>query len=360
MFPYYITIILTAVFSDIAQKSRMRELQNFGFMPEKPTSATNILFFLAIIPLIFTAGFRYKVGSDFGAYYKANEVFNGNIWNAFIHFKEPGIAVIVKIVSFFTTSGAAYIFVFSFFTLFFSLRYITQNTDYYFFAIMLFIFTGSWHGTFNGVRQYLAATVLTFSYKYIIERNFIKYAIWVYIAALFHSSAIVMLVLYFVMQNKVSLLSILLLSLGTFVVSKNYDTIFGFISSLKDQEIPVESEYFTRSVNILRVLVNCCPAVACIAIFWGKKLNSKETFLLNGLIINASAMLAASNSAYLSRISIYTNYFVPIGLAELIRFKNPQIRTLVRAIILILYFIFWHTDVSISPALNHFQWTWNA
>ena len=360
MFPYFLAIILTAVFSDIAQKSRMRELHAFGFMPEKPTSATNILIFIAMIPLIFTSGFRYGVGSDFNAYYKANVVFNGNIWNALIHFKEPGIALIVKIVSFFTTNGSAYIFVFSFITIVFSVRYITQNTDYYFFAILLFIFTGSWHGSFNGVRQYLAATMLTFSYKYIIEKKFIKYAILVYFASLFHSSAIVMIVLYFLMRNKVSLLNIVLLSIGTFIVAKNYDLVFGFIGSLKDREMPVENAYFSNSVNFLRVLVNCCPAIACIAIFWGKPMSAKETFLLNGLIINGAAMLAAANSTYLSRIGVYTNYFVPIGLAELIRFKNPQIRTFARAIILILYFIFWYTDVSIAPALNHFQWTWNV
>ncbi len=359
MFPYIITIILSAVFADVAQKSRMRELHSYGFLPEKPASATKILIILAMVPMIFTAGLRYKIGTDFNAYYKADQIFTGSFWNGLIHFKEPGINLLVKIITLFTHDGAVFIFVFSILTIFFSIRYITQNTNFYFFAFLLFIFTGTWHGSFNGVRQYLAATVLTFSYKYIMEKKFIKYAITVYIASLFHSSAIVMLVLYFIMRSKVNLLSILLLSIGTFIASKNYDVIFGFIGSMKNQELPVNDAYFSNSVNVFRVLVNCAPAISCIALFWGKPISKKETFLLNGLIINAASMLAASNSAYLSRIGIYTNYFVPIGLAELIKFDNQQIRTLVRAIILILYFIYWYTDVSIAPALNPFQWVWN-
>ncbi len=359
MFPYIITVLITAVFAYIAQRARMRELADFGFMPKKPTIFTTILIILCVVPLIFTAGFRYEIGTDFNAYYKANEIFNGSIWKGLIHFKEPGITLIVKIISIFTTNGSAFIFVFSFLTIILSMRYITQNTNYYFFAILLYVFTGSWHGAFNGVRQYLAAMILTFSYRYILEKKFIKYAITVYVASLFHSSAIVMIVLYFIMRNKISLLNIVLLSIGTFILTKNYDTIFSFIGIMKNREMPVESKYFSSSVSILRVLVNCCPPIVCIALSWGKPLTRRETFLLNGLIINAAAMLAASGSAYLARIGIYTNYFVPIGLAELIKFKNPQVRTLIRAIILILYAIFWYIDVSISSALNPFQWIWS-
>ena len=48
----------------------------------------------------------------------------------------------------------------------------------------------------NISRAYLAISFLLLSIKYIIDRNFIKFLIFVLIATLFHTSAIVFLIIY--------------------------------------------------------------------------------------------------------------------------------------------------------------------
>ena len=219
------------------------------------------------------------------------------------------------------------------------------------------MFCGCWHGSFNGVRQYLAATVIMIGHRYMLDKKFVKYAISVFIAYCFHSSAIVMIVPYFVMRGKINYRNIFLLALGTLLVSSNYDTLFSFIGAIKDKEVVMDT-YATASVNILRVLANCAPAVLAVALYIKKDPTPEQTFYINGLIINAAAMIAAANSTYLARIGIYTSLFIPAGLPKLIRFEDKKMEKLLWVIIIALFAIFWYYEVSTYPSLNQFKWVW--
>lgn len=354
MVPYFVTIALVLLFSFLAENSKVNDIDR-GYERHQHSKRTIILLVLTVIPLIFTAGFRYKIGADFTAYYRVDKVFKANFWEALIALDEPGLALLRDIVHIFSHDGAAYIFTFSLFTVLLSCIVLLRQTDDYLFTMLLYIFCGCWHGSFNGVRQYLAATVILLGTRYIQERKLIKYAITVFIAFLFHKSAIVMIVPFFVMRNRINLRNVLLLAIGTLIVAFNYETIFGLIGMAKEQDVSTDS-YSTASVNTLRVLANAAPAIAAIVINWQKDLDEEETFCINGLIMNGAAMIAAANSTYLARISIYTGYFIPMCLSKVIRLKNKNMELVLRAAIVILFAIFWYVEVSTYPSLNKFKW----
>ena len=357
MTPYFLTIILMVIFSSAAQTTRKVDTGS-RLLESKPASKiTSALLIAAVIPLIFTAGFRYEVGTDFNAYYKADEVFGGNVWEKIKTLNEPGISILIEIINLFSNDGAAYIFTFSFLTIVPTTYILLRRSNNYTVILLLYVFCGCWHGTFNGVRQYLAATVIMFGYRYIQEKKFVKYAITVLIAYCFHSSAIIMIVPYFVMRGKINFRNIFLLALGTLLVSSNYEAIFSFIGALKDKDVSVGT-YATTSVNILRVLANCAPAVLAVALYIKKDPTPEQTFYINGLIVNAAAMIAASNSTYLARISIYTTLFIPAGLPKLIRMEDKIMEKVLWVIIIALFAVFWYYEVSTYPSLNHFKWVW--
>lgn len=357
MTPYFLTIILMVIFSSAAQTTRKVDTGS-RLLESKPASKiTSALLIAAVIPLIFTAGFRYEVGADFNAYYKADEVFGGNVWEKIKTLNEPGISILTEIINLFSNDGAAYIFTFSFLTIVPTTYILLRRSNNYTVILLLYVFCGCWHGTFNGVRQYLAATVIMFGYRYIQEKKFVKYAITVLIAYCFHSSAIIMIVPYFVMRGKINFRNIFLLALGTLLVSSNYEAIFSFIGALKDKDVSVGT-YATTSVNILRVLANCAPAVLAVALYIKKDPTPEQTFYINGLIVNAAAMIAASNSTYLARISIYTTLFIPAGLPKLIRMEDKIMEKVLWVIIIALFAVFWYYEVSTYPSLNHFKWVW--
>lgn len=354
MTEYYLTIAAVTLFSYMAQKYQgmVRSIKG------EKNGMTKFLLFMATAVLVFVAGFRYMVGADFYAYYNAKNVYAGQTWDRLLEFDDPGIAFLSDIVAIFTDDGGAYVFFFSLITIALACKAIFRESDSFAFSALLFIFCGCWHGSFNAVRQCLAASIILYGYRYIYEEKFRKYAICVAVAFLFHSSAIIMIIPYFLLRNKISFINLLLLTVGTLLVSYNYDTIFSFVGFLKDEEI-TQTGYVSNSVNILRILVNCAPAVLALYLFYvGGSNTLKDRFCINALFINAAAMIAASNSAYLARIGIYTVMYTPIALAHITDSHNKHTQVLVRTLIIGLYAVFWYVEVSGASTLCEYQWLW--
>lgn len=318
--------------------------------------AVKIFLFLTAAMLIFVAGCRYYVGTDYGAYYRGLKTYAPNLGKALRTFDEPGLPLVATIVGWFTDDGAYFIFACSLLTIGLYLITIYRNENSYLMTSLLFLFL-PWNGTFNGVRQYLASAVLFCGYRFIYEKKLWKWLLTVFLAASFHISAVVMVVLYFLLRNKVRFRNVLFLAVGTYLISANYDTLFSFIGFLKDTDM-VQNSYATRSVSILRILVSCSPAIACLVLYYKKELTAEQTFYMNSLVVHASAMVASSNSAYLARIGIYTTPFVILALSKLFRTENKVLENVFRIGIIVLYAIFFFIEVSDSDALNNFQWIW--
>ncbi len=86
------------------------------------------------------------------------------------------------------------------------------------FSWFLFVALGFFGNTFNAVRQYLAAAVFIFSLRYILKGKFIPYLLCCLIAFYFHSSAIVLIPIYFIKYFKLNKWTIAITLVGTFLV----------------------------------------------------------------------------------------------------------------------------------------------
>lgn len=325
-----------------------------GSLPEKTPMTTKVFLFLSAAVMIYIAGSRYYVGTDFGGYYRGLRTYAPRLGEALRTFDEPGLPLIASIVKLFTNDGAWFIMTCSVLTIGLFLIITYKNGQSYLMASLLFFFT-IWDGTFNGVRQYLASAILFCGHRCIYDKKLIKWLIVVLLATAVHSSAIVMVTLYFLLRNKVRIRNILLLAVGTYIVSANYDVIFSFLGFADESEL---TYYAARSVNVLRIMVACAPAVMCLFVNLKKEMTAEDTFYTNAMVVHGAAMIAASNSAYLARIGIYTSPFVIVALPKMLRTENKYIEMLMRVGTLVLYGIFWYVEVSGSPDLNNFRFVW--
>jgi hypothetical protein len=73
-----------------------------------------------------------------------------------------------------------------------------------FLSIIVFISLGYYQFSFSGLRQSFAIAVILFSYKFIKDKNFFYFFIFVLIAAQFHNSALIFLIAYPVAHLKIS------------------------------------------------------------------------------------------------------------------------------------------------------------
>ena len=284
---YYITVLLVFVFLCIAQSNIVKSTDVNNKTVINKTATTNVFLGLATAVLIFVSGFRYFVGTDFGAYYKFMESSSQDWLLNLKNLDEPGFPILGTIIKLFTTDGAAFIFITAAFTVASILAITFKYTDTYLLSALLFMFTGVWHGSFNGVRQFFAAAIICLGHRFILDKKIFKYMLCVFIAFLFHKSAIIMVVPYFMLRGKINLRNILLLTIGSIILLYNYEFIFSFIGGLKESEIVIEEgSYYLNRVNILRVLVCIVPAVFCLFIYMKSEKTKEQTFYLNCLILS--------------------------------------------------------------------------
>ena len=355
MTTYYITILLVFGFLIMAQRKTIKSTGINNEITYKKTTSTRLFFILAAISLIFVAGFRYDLGSDYSNYYGSFGRFNSSFWTSLKELDEPGIRFIAKVISTIGGNAAVFMFTCAFITIVLFLTTIYKNTDMLLLATLLYIFMGCWHGCFNGIRQYLAAAIIFSGIKFIKERKFWKYALIVFIAFLFHASAILMIFPYFIAYNRINFKNIALLIIASVIILFSFSELLDLAGFILRNEL-TEREYITTSVNILRVLVAIAPAVFFIFVYSGRPVSKEHRFWINFLIINGIVMFATSNSAYFARMGIYTAPFSALGIAELVKGLKPRERKVIPIVILVAYFLFWVYSLENSTALNNFQW----
>lgn len=361
MATYLITLFLVFVFVYISQNNIVHTTDNTkNIIISKKTQLTKLFFVLTAFVLIFVAGFRYYVGTDFGAYYGEYLRFANSFWESLKNLDEPGYGLVALISLKLNLGGEGAIFIAAALTNIIFLITIYKNTDMLLPATLLYIFLGCWHGAFNGVRQYLAAAIVFAGLRFIKERKFWKYALVIFIAFLFHSSAILMIFPYFIAYNKISFRNIMILIGASLIILFSFTEVLEFAGFLLQEDLSDEGAYLVRSVNTTRILVAITPAVFFLFLYQKRTITVEQRFWFNMLIINGVMMFATSNSAYLARMGIYTAPFSAIGIPELIKGVNPKERKLITTIILVAFAAFWLYEIQKSSSLNNFTFIWNA
>lgn len=154
---------------------------------------------MALVVFAFVAGVRWNVGVDHGSYLLNYLRIQEGLSARFQ--KEIGFDIITSL---FAKSGIHFSFYFGFLAflqLFFIYRAFKDQRYLYPFLGIVILFGPEFLSWMNGIRQMLAATMFVFAIQFIQKRQLWKYAATIILASLFHTSAIVLLVFYFIPQK---------------------------------------------------------------------------------------------------------------------------------------------------------------
>lgn len=349
---YYITLLAVFTFS-IAAMSHVRGKDHFGRVTYNRMG--NMYIFICTAILIFVAGFRYKVGTDYWEYMNGYEYRRDN-WLQYVkEFDEPGIDIIARLGSYIKDSFATMFFLAAFITVGLIMWTIKKYSTNFVFSILLYLFIGCWHGCFNGIRQFLAMSIIFAGHRFLYEKKFRKYAIVVFIAMCFHKTAIIMLPVYFLWNKKLDIKTIFM-SVGVAIIIRySYDSIFSFVSFLQGSEVDTGFSYATSSVNSLRVLVTLAPLFLILISLKGKLIEEdlEAKFYAFMVIINAIFSFATANSAYLARATIYTEIFQVLAYPRLLVCFADNSKKVAQLIISCLFFIYWVIALQAANITNY-------
>lgn len=153
------------------------------------------LYIMGIFALLFTvSALRFDIGNDYAPYtVTAHEAYVGGYVVT-----EAGFNLLVKAV-YTLLNGEYYEVVFALFgfvTLFVFLKVFYRDSADFSQSFFLFMMLGFYFQTFNTVRYYFALSIALLSMRYVLEKDYIRFAFFILTAALFHKSVLLVLPVY--------------------------------------------------------------------------------------------------------------------------------------------------------------------
>ena len=222
-------------------------------------------------------------------------------------------------------------------------------------GIALYVLTSYYTFSMNGIRQYAAAGILILGTKYMLsdqKKDFFKYLIFVFLAWLFHTSALMMIVIYFVVRRRAWTPMTLVLLLGTVFAALVFNFILpAFLDVLEDTaySIYVDNGWFTEGTetgsNFIRVFVLAVPLVMAFMErnYFRDQFGQKWDILVNISIINLTFYILSLYNWIFSRFAIYTSIYVIIMMTYVITHGvQPEKKRWVYPVAVILYIIYFY------------------
>lgn len=313
--------------------------------------------FLISAALTFTSALRYRVGTDYWAYYLWKVPTWAEIRNRMLHFQEPAFALLVKLSRLVWNDGQSVIFVSALITVVLFCLTIYKFSPMYLASMLLYIFTTAWQGSFNGIRFYIASAILFAGHQYILKKQFLKYCLVVFIASLFHVTALVMIIPYFIFNRKADLTQLLIMTAGSLILRFSYDEIFQLLGTIRGKVFDVQGDiYYSGSVNIFRILITFIPIAIFIFLCRKEGITPEQNFYLNAAFFNAFCMLAGIGSRYLARFGHYTNAVVIISYAYIFQLiDDEKTRKIVIFAVMTMYLLYWLYSVR-AEGISTFRW----
>jgi hypothetical protein len=194
-----------------------------------------LYFIFSFIVLFLVVALRDRVGRDYTAYANAYiRINSGYIDEATKEWLGIGYRALCRIVGFFGEENYRLMFaIIGFLTLYFFYEAILNISKQASISLFLLISFCLYYQMFNQSRQMLAISITTYAYKYLIQeevKSIHLFLILVFLAMLFHTSALIMLILLFVHNRKVNIRLITAYALLTATAFSMYNILVYLIS----------------------------------------------------------------------------------------------------------------------------------
>ena len=241
--------------------------------------------------------------------------------------ESPGFAVfsiIIKLLS--RGSETAYRFVIALIHSIPLIYVFRKYSEKYVFTIYLFL-ASTMHLAWmtNGLRQFIAVTLVFATTPWIIEKKYVKTILVILLASTFHQTALVMIPIVFIVQgeiwNRKTILFSIAAVVATVLFSRN-TSMFDNIAASAGYSLEAAREFGDDGANPIRVLFNAVPMI--LAFTYRRDLrvvnNPIINICVNMSVITTGVYLIAmvTSGIMVGRMPIYTSLYNLILLPYLI------------------------------------------
>lgn len=300
---------------------------------------------LALFVFFFVV--RWNVGTDFPNYYRRYTLSNNVELQQLVGTRDWGFYVLTAILyKLWPGNYIFYSFIIALIIYTPILISYKQYASHYTFTLFLYITMCLYTWPYNGTRQAIAVGFLFLGTHALIHKNkWIPFLISVFIAYLFHSSALFIFPFIMISRRKawskgmnitaiVLLTSILILpSIWRYII--NFLDLIGQTKMADDYS---DLSSLRSGISAIRILVAVVPVViSFLYIDKLRKINPDADFISNMCLFNCIFLLCAYRLTTLSRFAIYFNVFLPLLVPDFVYVFNGKQQKSAIGLICILY-----------------------
>lgn len=304
----------------------------------KIKNSRSIFIIVASFQLFLLLALRDKyVGSDVIRYMNHFEQVKNlsfNTINSQRH--EIGYVLFSKLVSLFTQNARVFITIIAGITILSISILIKRYSKLPFISFYLYITLGLYSFTFSGLRQTLAYSITLFSYKYIRERNFLKFSLLVILASLFHTSAFIFIFAYFLATIGLTKINIIKYFIVLAVVFMLRFKIMTVVTSIFYSNYPV---YESGAYTIF--LLTLCVVVCSLILNKNVIADDKNSIINYNLVMFSLLLIAfSSTNSNVLRVANYYYFYIILLLPDIIfAIKDKYLKFMLSGITIILTFL---------------------
>ncbi|MFC5406785.1 EpsG family protein [Cohnella soli] len=308
---------------------------------------------LAASTLILVSGLRNNIGDTF-FYMHAYEV-NDFSWYAILQQKDIGFNLLQKLLKEITDDPQLLIFLMALFTNILIVAALYRYSRLFEVAVFIYITSGAYIVSMNGMRQYFAAAIVIAATKYLIKGRWKPYFAIVLLAAVFHQSALIMLPIYFLVRRRAwTVSSFVLLSMAVVIV-------FGFnqfqnllFAALKDTSYGEYQQFQEGGASVIRVIFYALPLFVA---YFGRdklrKLYPNIDVFVNLSIIGVVIMIISTQNWIFARMAIYFSLYQIVLISWIIKIFREKDQKLIYVLLLGLYLFFFFFENVVTLGLEY-------
>lgn len=267
--------------------------------------------FVPWVALTLISGFRYRVGTDYGAYVR---IFTEKL--SPLNMK-GGFLWLIDIVDMVGGNYQLMFFIMSCLTMWFFYKgfnfFCGDNKTYFMLASLLFI-PVCYFFSLSTIRQMLSVAIFFYAIKHIVHKEALKYFIFIFIAVLFHKSAIILFPLYWLLNIKYNRLILFgFVVIGVFMLI--YSPVDFIMKLFLNNNLPYKyyfiSEIFSKA-EVSQATLLKLSIMSVLLVFFVNFLNRNikiENIVFNGLIFFTLLKIVSLDMHVLSRLSGYFSPF---------------------------------------------------
>lgn len=299
---------------------------------------------LVTVSLSVVSALRWEVGTDYRNYTLVfNQIYQMTLSEAINRSGEPLFNSFVWIIMKLTGSPQAVFAVFSFLTVGLIVLSLYRYSAFFSLSVYLYVTDMAYYSSFNGVRQWFAAAILFYGYRHFFD-NRRRYMVTVFLASLFHISAIVMIPIYYVVRKpffrKANFLIAMIFVGFTLFFQQTIGSFLRMLSYTSYYNYATWFQVSGREAHLLRFIVAMVPLAVSVILYKSMK-NRREDMdvLMNFAFLNAMIMLLSTRNWIFARLSPYLGVFNTVLIPEFLRIGNKELRSLLLFMIIVLYFV---------------------